>query len=63
MSRYNFDESDDQENSDDESMACERHDIDELPSGYDTCPLCNEERRLEAERMHRATRDPTLEPW
>ena len=52
---------DDQESGDD--MACERHDLEELPTGYDTCPLCNEERRLEAERMHRATRDPTVEPW
>lgn len=53
---------DDQEGGDD-VMACERHEIASLPSGYDTCPLCTEEQRIEGERVHRATRDPTMEPW
>lgn len=44
---------------------CERHDVDldNLPSGYTRCPYCEEEERIEAERQHHMTRDPTLEPW
>lgn len=45
------------------NMACERHDIETLPSGYDRCPLCSEERRIQEREMHKITRDPTLEPW
>lgn len=64
MTRDTFETTDGQENSDgDDAMACERHEIESLPTGYGTCPLCNQERRLEAERMHRLTRDPTKEPW
>lgn len=44
-------------------QACERHDLDELPSGYDRCPLCVEEERISGWREHRATRDPQVEPW
>lgn len=46
-----------------DEQACEKHDIETLPTGYDRCPLCVEEERIQGEIRHRATRDPTLEPW
>lgn len=44
---------------------CERHDVDldNLPSGYDGCPYCEEESRIAGELEHIQTRDPTMEPW
>lgn len=46
----------------DNDMACERHGLEELPNGYDECPQCAEERRMEAcerERMERRA-DPQM---
>lgn len=40
---------------------CERHDL-YYPEHYG-CPWCEEEARVEAERMHMMTRDPTVEPY
>lgn len=43
---------------------CERHDLEwELLTACDRCPLCVEEERQEAERRHRQTRDPAVEPY
>lgn len=41
---------------------CKKHEIN-LPTGYDECPRCTQETTIEAQRQHKATRDPTLEPW
>lgn len=46
-----------------EDMACETHDIETLPTGYDRCPLCEEEARIQSERQHLMTRDRRVEPW
>ncbi len=55
-----------QEDSDSDEMYCEKHDL-KSPAYEDGpdphCPYCREERRVEAERQHRITRDRTLEPW
>lgn len=51
------------ESSEDDEMACEIHEIEQLPSGYDHCPICREERRIRELEIHKMTRDPTLEPW
>lgn len=48
---------------DEPKMACERHGVERLPSGYDRCPYCEQERDREAQIRHEMTRDPTLEPW
>lgn len=44
---------------------CAEHDVDtsSLPRGYTSCPVCEEERRIAAEREHLMTRDVTVEPW
>ena len=45
---------------------CERHDVKE-PHYKDTedphCIYCREERKIQAQRIHDATRDPMVEPW
>lgn len=46
-----------------QTIACEKHDIEELPTGYDRCPLCEQERRIEAEERHMQTRDRSEEPY
>jgi hypothetical protein len=46
-----------------QTIACKKHDVEELPSGYDRCPLCEEERRIEAEERHRIVKDDRMEPY
>lgn len=48
---------------DGDGMACSRHDLEHLPTGWSTCPLCEEERRIEARLEHMLTRDRRVEPW
>lgn len=47
---------------DSDEMACDIHQIEELPSGYDRCPMCDEDRRIRAEKMERLARrsDPNM---
>ncbi len=49
-----------------EDYYCETHEL-KTPAYEDTadphCPYCREERRIEGERQHLMTRDPTLEPY
>lgn len=48
----------------DDEWACDRHDIKRLPTGYDRCPYCEEERRIEAEKFEMMARraDPDMHP-
>jgi len=46
---------------------CEKHEL-PGPMHEDSilgphCPYCEEERRIEADRVHVMTRDPMVEPW
>lgn len=47
-----------------QEYVCERHEIRELPTGYDRCPLCEEEERIEAmeQEMHERRADPRMHP-
>lgn len=47
----------------DAEMACERHEVKRLPSGYSRCPYCELEQDREPQIRHQMTRDPTVEPW
>lgn len=46
----------------DDDMTCERHDLEELPTGYDECPQCRRERELEAREQELQARraDPQM---
>jgi|APHM01.1.fsa_nt_gi hypothetical protein len=48
---------------DDSYDVCDRHEIDTLPSGYDRCPMCEQERERRAQIRHEMTRDPQVEPY
>lgn len=41
---------------------CEKHELN-YPTGHVTCPRCQQEQNIEAQRLHEATRDPQTEPW
>jgi len=44
-------------------VCCKIHELRESPYPSGECPYCEEERRIQAERQHQMTRDPTLEPY
>ena len=48
--------------------ACEKHDLQEYPSGYDHCPMCRQEQEVEhrrAEQMAKRGKPASrrMEPW
>lgn len=48
---------------DDPDVCCARHEVRNSPYPSGTCPRCEQERDVRAQRMHEATRDPQVEPW
>lgn len=48
---------------DDPDVCCARHELRESPYPSGECPYCEEERNIQAQRVHEMTRDPRVEPW
>ena len=44
-------------------VCCTQHELRSSPYPSGECPYCEEERRIQAERQHMMTRDPTMEPY